>query len=59
MNQDVCKEGYDFSEEVTQSSNQIKILRLSADEEKTIGLKSGSILEMTCSQTISYPEKCE
>lgn len=56
-----CKASGDieFDEQVSTMITKIKITKLTAEEEKNLGLKSGSVLKMQCLQKLSLPVNCE
>lgn len=49
----------DFKEEMAKSRMTVKLIRLTADQENVLGLKSGSELTMTCKTTLSFPVNCK
>lgn len=51
-------EGYEFESSESTSMQAFKVLRLSSDQEKSIGVKSGSEVEMKCIQRLDIPVKC-
>ena len=52
-------DGVDFEETITESVQKIKFVKLSADDELKLGIKSGADTYFRCSETFSMPVNCE